>query len=133
MGGLRVPASGAAVGAGSFAEGQTYGALPFPSTTLEDADAAEVHVVLRTHGRYIPGIADEQITSFEGGCTMQDCADLQFAIFPPGGGAVQRAAVYRFADGQPVPLAWAALYRDEGGIRAAIHTDMRADLPICAP
>lgn len=132
LAGMRVPASGATVVGGDFAEGQTYGALPFPSTTLEDVDRAEIHLILRSHGRYMPVAADAQITTFDGGCAMQDCTDLQFAVFAPGEGSVQQVPVQRFADERAVPLAWATLYREEGGFRAAVHTDMRPERPTCA-
>ncbi len=43
---------------------------------LLDAQKAEVHLVLRSHGPAIPGMVNEQISSYEGGC------DDPFAIPP---------------------------------------------------
>lgn len=63
---------------------------------LQDVDAAELHFVLRSHGPAIPGLINEQISSYEGGCTTffppftaipenpGECGDFEFAIFPPG-------------------------------------------------
>ena len=63
---------------------------------LHDVDAAELHFVLRSHGPAIPGQVHEQISSYEGGCSVffppftaipenpGECGDFQFAIFPPG-------------------------------------------------
>lgn len=62
---------------------------------LHDPYAAEVHLVLRSHGPAIPGQLDDQISSYLGGCTVflpdftevpdeeGECADLHFAIFQP--------------------------------------------------
>ena len=58
---------------------------------------AEVHVVLRTHGPAVPGLINEQIGSYRGGCdnpfqyapftvypnTIGECADIAAAVFPP--------------------------------------------------
>lgn len=41
---------------------------------------AEVHVVIRTHGRAITGRVDEQIDSFLGACEVQKGCEDQFAI-----------------------------------------------------
>ena len=37
---------------------------------LQDAHAAEIHAVLRSHGPKIPGQVGEQINSYEGGCVV---------------------------------------------------------------
>lgn len=62
---------------------------------LHDPMGAEVHMVLRSHGPAIPGQVDDQLSSYEGGCTTflpdftevpdepGECADLHFAIFQP--------------------------------------------------
>jgi hypothetical protein len=54
---------------------------------------AEVHFVVRSHGPKIPGLVNEQIGTFAGGCTPETsfgagdgpnvCNDLQFGIFMP--------------------------------------------------
>jgi len=58
---------------------------------------AEVHLVIRSHGPAIPGMVDEQIGSYEGGCDnpfefppfteipdeVGECGDIEFAIHSP--------------------------------------------------
>lgn len=58
---------------------------------------AEIHVVLRTHGPAVPGLVNEQINSYRGGCDnpflyapftvypneIGECADIAAAVFPP--------------------------------------------------
>ncbi|MBT8234894.1 MAG: hypothetical protein KJO04_01770 [Bacteroidia bacterium] len=75
-----------------FFELGTYGGLQAGNTF-----AAEVHLVLRTHGPVVPGIVNEQINSYEGGCddplqygpfteypnVVGECADIAAAVFPP--------------------------------------------------
>lgn len=63
-----------------------YGGLLYPQS-------AEVHMVIRSHGPAIPGLVEEQIGSFNGGCTTSlpsfteipdeegECANIQYAIF----------------------------------------------------
>ena len=60
---------------------------------LQDAQAAEIHAVLRNHGPVIPDQAAEQINSYLGGCVTDlgvftevpdeegECADTHFAVF----------------------------------------------------
>ena len=62
---------------------------------LLDARAAEVHVVIRSHGPAIEGMEYEQISSYEGGCAVNfppfteiphetgECGDIQAAVFQP--------------------------------------------------
>ncbi len=45
---------------------------------LLDAENAEVHVVLRSHGPAVPGIVNEQIGSYLGGCPT----DFPYGFFP---------------------------------------------------
>lgn len=81
---------------GSINEGffalNSYGGLQ-SGNTLD----AEVHVVLRTHGPTVPGLVNDQISSYEGGCddpllylpftvypdVIGECADIAAALFPP--------------------------------------------------
>lgn len=65
---------------------------------LIDARAAEIHLVVRSHGAKLPGLVGEQVTTFHAGCDYSvfggvvpagaygtegpnTCTDLQFAIF----------------------------------------------------
>lgn len=60
---------------------------------LIDPQSAEIHLVVRTHGEKIPGMVNEQINTFAGGCTAEssfgasngpnECVDQQFAIHFP--------------------------------------------------
>lgn len=59
---------------------------------LLDAEHAEVHVVLRSHGPMVPGIVNEQIGSYGGGCDVDlglfseipdavgECADIYASV-----------------------------------------------------
>jgi hypothetical protein len=47
---------------------------------LLDPWGAEIHVVVRSHGAPIPGQVHEQLTAFIGGCDVNICANLQFAV-----------------------------------------------------
>ena len=54
---------------------------------LVDANAAEVHIVLRDHHAAIPGSTDTMVNTLSGGCSAdwpnEPCEDLQFAVFKP--------------------------------------------------
>ncbi|MGM0458521.1 MAG: hypothetical protein ACQERO_04185, partial [Bacteroidota bacterium] len=62
---------------------------------LQDADAAEIHAVLRSHGPKVPGLVNEQINSYKGGCEVNfpafteipdevgECGDIIAAIHAP--------------------------------------------------
>ena len=125
LGGQRIQSNGRASYGASYGEGSTIGSLPLPTRTLVDAQSAEIHLVLRTHGKYLPELADEQVTTFGGGCDVQTCEDIQFAIFRPqdaDANGHQTSEVRRFSDGAAVPGAWATLWREADGIRVALHT-----------
>lgn len=49
---------------------------------LEDSFSAEIHPIVRTHGSVIPGLEEEQISTFNGGCPPNECENVQFAVFP---------------------------------------------------
>ena len=66
----------------SLREGDTGGLL-FGSP-LMDAEAAEVHIVVRSHGdpsNIPPGERDDAIRTFGGGCGDNVCGDPQAAVF----------------------------------------------------
>lgn len=44
---------------------------------------AAVMMIIRAHGKPIPGWVSEQIGAFEGGCEINECADTQMVGFPP--------------------------------------------------
>jgi hypothetical protein len=47
---------------------------------LLDPWGADIHVVARIHGPQIPGRIREQMTTFDGGCDVNTCANVQFAV-----------------------------------------------------
>ncbi len=50
---------------------------------LIDSLAAEVHLIVRSHGEMIPMAMPAQINSFGGGCVINVCVDVQAAIHLP--------------------------------------------------
>jgi hypothetical protein len=58
--------------------------VPGPVTGLEDAQAAEVHVVLQDHGpaHEDPTLLTSQLSGFQTACNPV-CADVQFAVHQP--------------------------------------------------
>ena len=49
---------------------------------LLGAFGPEIHAIIRSHGRVIPELEQEQITTFSAGCDINTCLDVQFAVFP---------------------------------------------------
>jgi hypothetical protein len=75
---------------GYLGEGDTSGCAGFglPCNGLLDSRAALVHLIVRTHGAAVPGLVDEQISSFNGGCNpgepnVGQCANLQASVHGP--------------------------------------------------
>ena len=58
--------------------------VPGPVTGLEDAPAAEVHVVLQDHGpaHEDPTLLASQLSGFQAACNP-GCVDVQFAVHLP--------------------------------------------------
>lgn len=103
--GSLVGGSGKATFAGRRAVGDGSGSLweilGLPSPGLLDARQAEIHLIVRTHGPVIAGMAREMISTFNGGCPRGDppddlpddpfigpegpnvCEDLHFAVHQP--------------------------------------------------
>ena len=53
---------------------------------LLDAEKAEVHLVVRSHGPAVDGAFDAQLSTFGGGCDPIDvapCVDVQYAMHLP--------------------------------------------------
>lgn len=50
---------------------------------LMDAMGSEIHFVVRNHGQAIPGLLEEQLTTFAGGCDINGCTDEQFSVHKP--------------------------------------------------
>jgi hypothetical protein len=54
-----------------------------PGLRVENGLLAEIHFVLRTHGSAIVGRVAEQISTGDGGCPPNECANQQAVMFPP--------------------------------------------------
>jgi hypothetical protein len=65
-------------------EGDASGcaAPSLPCNGLLDSRAAAVHLVIRSHGQALPGVINEQISSFNGGCNPT-CANVQASVHEP--------------------------------------------------
>lgn len=76
-----VPTGSVPVAIGDVADGAL---VPGPVTGLEDAQAAEVHIVLQDHGQAHTDAAqlESQLTGFMTECNP-DCVDVQFAVHLP--------------------------------------------------
>ena len=78
-----VDSTGSALFKASLAVGDVSEATR--GTGLKDPMAAEIHLVIRTHGPAVPGKIDPMIYELEGGCggDPDPCANIQFAVFKP--------------------------------------------------
>lgn len=47
---------------------------------LTDPANAEIHLIVRTHGPAIPELLDEQLSTLNGGCPPNECANVQMSI-----------------------------------------------------
>jgi hypothetical protein len=47
---------------------------------LTDTQGSEIHFALRNHGPAIPGQLEAQLTTFSGGCEVNQCMEEQFTI-----------------------------------------------------
>lgn len=58
--------------------------VPGPVTGLEDAQGAEVHIVLQDHGQAHdnPALLASQLSGFNTACNPE-CTDIQFAVHMP--------------------------------------------------
>ncbi|MCW3783842.1 hypothetical protein [Defluviimonas salinarum] len=83
--GLIIPEGGMANFRGHLPVGDTTEALGGPG--LLDPHKAEVHSVIRTHGKVAPDEQNAAVNSFAGGCDENwpnaPCEDLQFTVFKP--------------------------------------------------
>jgi hypothetical protein len=68
----------------SLGEGEVPGIVAGPG--LLDAETAEIHLVVRTHGEKVDSAFLDQVSTFGGGCEPMDalpCDDVQFSIHLP--------------------------------------------------
>ncbi len=77
--------------------GKEFSPLAFSAAMIElgQGECADVHLVVRDHGLYIPGLVAAQLTTFGAACTAatdptgtgpvgpNECADVQFAAHVP--------------------------------------------------
>lgn len=71
---------------GAFrAVGDTTGREPSVGTAmaLENAQKAQVHLVVRNHGPVIPAMLSDQLSMFNGGCPPNTCMNVQAAPHQP--------------------------------------------------
>jgi hypothetical protein len=82
-GGHAIGGSGRANFAGHLTVGQITNEHPafLDGPGLTNPRGAEIHLIVRTHGPLIPGMNHGMFNSFEVGCDVNDCEDLQFAVF----------------------------------------------------
>ena len=67
-------------------EGDATGSIFPQQWGLIDAMAAEIHIIVRSHGAaasLLPGEVAQAIGSVGGGCATNVCGDAQFAVFAP--------------------------------------------------
>ena len=71
---------------GTINEGPPPGQLLFGDYALENAEGAEIHLLLRDHGEASenPATLEAQLTTYQGGCgpapVFAGCADVQFSV-----------------------------------------------------
>ena len=84
------------IAGGEYQSANQYMELP-PAGGLKlgNSRSAEVHLALRSHGPVIPGMVDDQIGSYLGGCSTffdvfteiptenGECGEIEFAVHPP--------------------------------------------------
>lgn len=82
-----INSNGTAIFDGMIKEGPASGdvACTGPNTVagLGDAEVAELHFAVRTHGLPIPGLVPDQIKTLRGGCSINSCSNQQGTIFQP--------------------------------------------------
>jgi len=118
--GATAPNYGWSAFGGSFAEGSNFGCI-FSGLGLVDAETAEIHFVVQTHGRKRGDILTDQVTEFVGGCPPNTCRDVHFAIHVAAGEFETVSNVYRFKNGHRVWGATSTLRRFEDGIKMALN------------
>ena len=70
---------------GAFrAVGDTSGSAGLGTgTALENPFKAQIHLVVRSHGPVIPAMLSDQLSTFDGGCPPNTCANVQTAPHQP--------------------------------------------------
>ena len=113
-------------------EGRTLGEVVV-GHGLQDAENAEIHLVVRYHGALEATRAYEQLSTFEpspvlgGSCT--DCSDVQFAVHQPTSLGERQpaessvATMHDSASRDEIPFAYSTLIRTDEGIAMDLQTD----------
>lgn len=73
--------TGKATFAGHVKPGDEPNFIDLGDGSLDDPLTAEVAFVVRNHGPALPGLVDEQLSTFNGGCPPNNCMNVQFGIF----------------------------------------------------
>lgn len=72
----------AMTGTGELPEGEGQVPHPVATSPLLHPEDAEVHMVVRGHGRFRWRDREEQLTTLNGGCPPNHCTNVQFTIHP---------------------------------------------------
>lgn len=67
-------------GVGELPAGEDQAPHPIAMSPLLDPLEAEIHLVVRGHGRHMRRHLEEQLTTLNGGCPPNECANAQFSI-----------------------------------------------------
>ena len=121
--GSRVQSNGRAGFAGSITKNSPMGVLFGPG--LVDTAGAEIHFVVRSHGRVIPELLAAQLSSVNGGCPPNECIDVQFAqhfAADADASGISTAPLHLFADGSEVPDSESVLRRTPNGAFVVVNT-----------
>ncbi len=103
-----------------------------PGRAFSNPDA-EVHLVLRDHGKrvrhdwitqissYLDPCCSDPLLAYEGG--DNECVDIQFAVFAPVESG--KDSVFAAADGRFLPGSTAYLFRQGDMLQAVVETNVR--------
>ena len=99
------------------------------SQGLQNASGAEIHLIVRSHGARLddPDQFVAQVATFNGGCSVNLCEDVQFAVHLPGDADADgnsSSMVNFFSDGQPVSGAESTLSRTDSSVTMTIRTSL---------
>ena len=115
---------------GYLGVGDTNGLVgTFGSHGLTDPLGADVHIAVRSHGQPIPGVVNEQLSAFFGGCPPNACSNEQRAVHPASVSSVpSRRQAFRRRLGLRDPELEKVLSRTGAPVSRAAKTKIRAAL-----
>lgn len=83
VGGSLISGNGTATFAGHIQAAATANDVRLGDGSLDNPTTAEIHPIIRCHGPALPGMIQEQISTFNGGCPPNTCMNVQFGTFLP--------------------------------------------------